>query len=265
MIGTAVFFLAVNCSFGTTTIFANGVPVWRQSVQGEPLYATVSLNPWLAPGQNTLTLALSDIPDRSQRARGCRYLLSRQSAEGLAQQGSAVWTEADAGGDAPPPRTWHLPLDIKNGVAALPRLPAASTGKPQVEGAALRDILDLHAALAAGRSEVALPLLKGGLLRQAASLGVPEKLYREGVAQLIKRILTGKDLVVAPLAPAELEYLHGPGDVVLVQRRGYGRSPVILAHSSAGELSGDLHWIGGAQGGLQWDLRFIPQAVQWQH
>jgi hypothetical protein len=158
-----------------------------------------------------------------------------------------------------------LPLDVKNGVAALPLPLVASTGKPQVEEAALRDILDLHAALAAGQSKVALLLLQAGLLRQAASLGVPEKLYREGVAQLIERILAGKDLIVAPLAPAELEYLHGPGDVVLVQRRGYGRSPVILAHSSAGELSGELHWIGGAPGVLQWDLRLIPKAVQWQH
>jgi hypothetical protein len=265
MIGTAVFFIAVNCTFGTTTLLANGVPVWRQSVQGEPLYATVSLNPWLTARQNTLSLVLSDIPDRALRAGGCQYVLSKRSSEGLAQQGSVVWTEADAVGDALTPRSWQLPVELPAGSSALPSLPGASLGKPQVEEAATRAVLALHVALAAGRTEAALALLQGGLDRQAVAHGVPEKLYREGVAQVMKRILAGQGQRVADLNLTELEFLHGPGDVVLVQRRGYGRSPLILMNSSAGELAGDVHWLGGAQGGLMLDVTLVPEAVQWQH
>lgn len=265
MLGTAVFFLAVNCTFGTTTVLANGVPVWRQSVRGEPLYAMVSLNPWLLARQNTLSLVLSDIPDRALRAGGCQYVLSKRSADGVARQASVVWSEAEVGKDAPPPRSWQLPVELPAASGALPPLPGAALGKPQVEEAATRAVLALHAALAAGRSEAALALLQGGLVRQAVAHGVPEKLYGEGVAQVMKRILAGQDLRLAPLEPAEMEYLHGPGDVVLVQRRGYGRSPLILMNSSAGELAGDVHWLGGPQGGLMLDVRLVPEAVQWQH
>ncbi len=265
MIGSTVFFLAVHCTFGTTTVLANGVPVWRQSVQGEPLYATISLNPWLQPRQNTLTLVLSDIPDRERRAGGCQYVLSKRSSDGLARQAEVSWAEANAAGDALPPRTWQLPLELPAASNILPPLPGASLAKPQVEEAAARAVLALHAALASGRMEGVLALLQGGLARQAAAHGVPEKLYGEGVAQVMKRILAGQGLRLARLAPTELEFLHGPGDVVLVQRRGYGRSPVILLNSSAGELAGDVHWLGGAQGDLMLDVRVIPEAVQWQH
>lgn len=265
MIEATVFFIAVNCAFGTTTILANGVPIWRQSVQREPLYATVTLNPWLVSRQNVLSVILSDIPDRNSRAGGCQYALSQRNANGLSRQASASWSEGNVASDGPPPRTWQFHLEPPDRMPALPPLPGTTLEKPQVEHAAVRATLALHAALAAGRTEAALALLQGWLSREAESYGVQRKLYQDGVAQLINRILAGNELSVAELAPAELEFLHGSGDVVLVQRRGYGRSPVILMHSSAGELAGDVHWIGGAQGGIHLDLRVVPEAVQWQH
>ncbi len=265
VIGSTVFFLVVHCTFGTSTVLANGNPIWRRSVQGEPLYAVVSLNPWLTSGKNTLTLILSDIPSADQRKKGCRYLLSKRNNDTLTHYSEIFWSESNTNNDAIPVRTWHLGLQVDGPWNTSRALPTGSLKKPEIEEAATRAVMNLHSALSSGSLKSALSQLKFGLVQQASAYQIPEKMYVEGTIQVMRKIMSGNGFHVAPLVPSDLEFLYGPGDIVLVQRRGYGRSPVIAMNSTNGELSGDVHWVGGIQGDLILEIRLIPEAGQWQH